>query len=75
MLMMVIVSSCVKDPYDDVVSNERSIEAVSLGDGLIQVGPAIVDRAEGYVSVQVLVDENTDLSRVARRRNLLQVKP
>ena len=63
-MLIVFVSSCVKDPFDDVVSNERSIEAVSLGGGLIQVGPAIVNRAEGHVSVQVLVDENTDLSSV-----------
>jgi hypothetical protein len=59
-----IVSSCVRDPYDDVVSNERSIEAVYLSGGLIQVGPATVDREAGHVSVQVLVDENTDLTKV-----------
>jgi hypothetical protein len=62
--LMIVVSGCVKDPYDDVVSNERSIEAVTLGGGLTQVGPAIVDRAEGKVSVQVLVDESTNLSSV-----------
>lgn len=64
-MLMIVVSSCVKDPYDDVISNERSIEAVSLGGGLVQVGPAIVDRETGHVSVQVLVDENTNLSSVA----------
>lgn len=64
-MLIIIVSSCVKDPYDDVISNERSIEAVSLGGGLVQVGPAIVDRETGHVSVQVLVDENTNLSSVA----------
>ncbi len=64
-MLIITVSSCVKDPYDDVVSNERSIEAVTLSGGLVQVGPAIVDRTEGYVSVQVLVDENTDLTNVA----------
>lgn len=63
-VVLAIVSSCVKDPYEDVVSNERSIEAVTLGGGLIQVGPAVVDREEGHVTVQVLVDENTDLSHV-----------
>ena len=63
-VILIVVVSCVKDPYDDVISNERSIEAVSLGGGLIQVGPAVVDRESGHVSVQVLVDENTDLSSV-----------
>lgn len=62
--MASVVSACVKDPYDDVISNERSIEAVTLGGDLTQVGPAIVDRDAGTVSVQVLVDENTDLSNV-----------
>ncbi len=64
-MLIAILCSCVKDPYEDVISNERSIEAVSLGEGLIQVGPAIVDRETGHVSVQVLVDENTNLSSVA----------
>jgi hypothetical protein len=59
-----VFSACVKDPYEDVISNERSIEAVTLGGGLTQVGPAIVDRQAGKVSVQVLVDDNTDLSSV-----------
>lgn len=63
-VLLIVVSACVKDPYDDVISNERSIETVSLGGGLVQVGPAIVDREAGHVSVQVLVDENTDLSSV-----------
>jgi hypothetical protein len=62
--LLVVVSACVKDPYEDVISNERSIEAVTLGGGLTQVGPAIVDREAGFVSVQVLVDENTNLSSV-----------
>jgi hypothetical protein len=57
--------SCIKDPYDDVISNERSIEAVTLGSGLTQVGPAIVDKANGKVSVQVLIEANTTLDHVA----------
>lgn len=63
-LVMTMVSSCIKDPYDGVVSNERSIEAVSLGGDLIQVGPALVDRETGHVSVQVLIEEGTDFSNV-----------
>jgi hypothetical protein len=60
-----VITSCVRDPYEDVISNERSIEAVYLGEGFIQIGPAIVDREQGYVKVQVLADENTPLSNVA----------
>jgi hypothetical protein len=63
--LLFAVASCVKDPYDDVVTNERSIEAVSLGGDLVQVGPAIVDRESGHVSVQVLMEEGTDLSHVS----------
>lgn len=59
-----MVFSCVKDPYEDVITHERSIEAVSLGEGLVQVGPAVVDRDAGRVSVQVLMEEDTDLSKV-----------
>lgn len=64
LVLVITASACVKDPYEDVISNERSIEAVSLGGGLTQVGPAIVDREAGHVSVQVLVDDDTDLSSV-----------
>lgn len=60
-----IFFGCKKDPYKGVVSNERSIEAVTLGNGLVQVGPAIVDRVSGTVSVKVLMQAGTDLSKVA----------
>ncbi|MBL0744425.1 hypothetical protein [Chryseolinea lacunae] len=62
---LLLCSSCLKDPYNDVVSNERSIEAVTLGGGLTQVGPAIVDREAGKVSVQVLMEANTKLDNVS----------
>jgi hypothetical protein len=48
-----------------VISNEKSIEAVTLGNGLIQVGPAQIDRAAGTVQVKVLMQANTNLSAVA----------
>ena len=60
-----LISSCEKDPYDGVESNERSIEAVSLGNGLVQVGPAVVDRLAGKVSVKVLMQTGTDLTKVS----------
>jgi hypothetical protein len=63
-MLITVVSSCVKDPYDGVVSNERSIEAISLGGGLSQVGPAIVDREAGHVTVSVLSDANSNFSSV-----------
>ncbi|WP_210463355.1 hypothetical protein [Rufibacter roseolus] len=67
-LLLVFVAfctGCVEDPYDGVVSNERSIEAVTLGGDLVQVGPAVVDRTEGKVTVTVLVQPGTDLSKVS----------
>lgn len=64
-VVILIFAGCMKDPYKGVVSNERSIEAVTLGDGLIQVGPATVDRASGLVSVKVLMQTGTDLSHVS----------
>jgi len=61
----IMFSACQKDPYDDVVSNERSIEAVTLGDGLAQIGPAVVDRQAGTVAVKVLIQAGTNLSAVS----------
>ncbi len=62
---VVLFTACKKDPYDGVFSNECSIEAVTLGGGLVQVGPAEVDRTTGTVMVKVLMQGNTDLSNVA----------
>lgn len=64
-LFAALFTGCVKDPYDGVVSHERSIEAVSLGGGLTQVGPAIINQDSSKVYVQVLILPNTDLSKVA----------
>ena len=58
-------TGCVEDPYDGVVSNEKSIEAVTLGGDFAQIGPATIDRAEGKVMVTVLMQPGTDLSRVS----------
>jgi hypothetical protein len=63
--MLFAITSCVKDPYDDVITNERAIEAVALGGDFVQVGPAVVDRVAGHVSVQVLIEDGTDLKKVA----------
>ncbi|PUZ23771.1 hypothetical protein GA0116948_108171 [Chitinophaga costaii] len=59
-----LLAGCAKDPFDGVKSNERAIEAITLGGGLIQVGPATIDRASAKASVKVLVQDNTDLSKV-----------
>lgn len=64
-ISIALFTGCTKDPYDGVVSNERSIEAVTLGDGFVQVGPAEVNRAERTVLVKVLMQNGTDLSKVA----------
>lgn len=60
-----LVTSCTKDPYDDVISNARSIEAVTLGNGLTQVGPAVIVPDSNKVYVQVLMNGSADLSKVA----------
>lgn len=64
-LVVTLFTACTKDPYKDVVSNARSIEAVMLGGGLTQVGPAVVNQDSSKVYVQVLMEPNTDLSKVA----------
>ena len=64
MAVSLLLAACTKDPYDGVESNERSIEAVTLGGGLVQVGPAAVDRMAGKVSVTVLMTGAVDLSSV-----------
>ncbi|RZM12218.1 MAG: hypothetical protein EOO88_45905, partial [Pedobacter sp.] len=50
-IIMAITTGCKKDPYDGVVSNEKSIEAFNLGTGFIQIGPAVVDRSARTVNV------------------------
>ena len=64
-IVMAVTTACKKDPYDGVVSNEKSIEAFTLGTGFIQIGPAVVDRIARTVNVKVLMEQNTDLSKVS----------
>lgn len=67
MAAVLAMTSCERDPFDDVVSHERAIEAVTLEGDLIQVGPAEIDRANSIASVRVLMEEGTDLSQVKLR--------
>lgn len=66
-IVVIALSGCQKDPFEGIVSHERAIEAVTLGGDLIQVGPAQVDRENSKVNVKVLMQDNTDLSKVALR--------
>jgi len=63
--LLLSAASCQKDPYDGVESNEKSIEAFTLGNGLVQIGPAEIDRTAGTVKVKVLMQSGTDLSKVS----------
>ncbi|HEU4551321.1 MAG TPA: hypothetical protein VFS25_00740 [Chitinophaga sp.] len=63
-LLLLLCASCTKDPFDGVTSNERSIEAITLGGDLVQIGPASIDRLEAKATVKVLVQAGTDLSKV-----------
>ncbi len=67
MAAILVMTACERDPFEDVVSNERAIEAVTLEGDLIQVGPAEIDRANSTASVRVLMEEGTDLSQVQLR--------
>lgn len=63
-ITMALLAGCAKDPFKGVQSNERAIEAITLGGDLVQVGPATIDRANAHASVKVLMQANTDLSKV-----------
>ena len=65
LVVFLTISGCKKDPYSGVTSNEKSIEEFTLGNGLVQVGPAVVDRDNAKVQVRVLTQPNTDLSKVS----------
>ncbi|TPE43454.1 DUF5018 domain-containing protein [Pontibacter mangrovi] len=56
-------SGCTEDPFDGIISNERAIMSFSLDQG--QMGPAVIDRELSTVTVNVLVDEGTDLTHLA----------
>ncbi|MGJ1193178.1 hypothetical protein [Sphingobacterium multivorum] len=64
LILVFTIFGCKKDPYKGVESNEKSIENFSMGTGFTQIGAAVVDRAAGTVKVKVLVEDNTDFSKV-----------
>ncbi|RAJ02366.1 hypothetical protein LX64_03378 [Chitinophaga skermanii] len=64
LLAILLLNACAKDPFKGVESNERSIEAITLGGDLVQIGPATIDRTAAKASVKVLVQPNTDFSKV-----------
>lgn len=63
--IVAISTSCTKDPYDGLESNERSIEAFNMGAGFTQIGPATVDMETRTVTVKVLMQQDTDLGAVS----------
>ena len=63
-LMLAMLTACQKDPSAGIKSHERAIETFSLGKGLVQIGPAVVDRDSSKVTVKVLIQDGTDLSKV-----------
>lgn len=60
--MLTFSSGCKKDPYKDVTSNERSIESFSLAEG--QIGPAVIDRTNALVKINVLAQAGDAFSGV-----------
>ena len=64
LLIAVMFTACQKDPSAGIKSHERAIEEFTLGNGLVQIGPAVVDRDSSKVTVKVLVQPNTDLTKV-----------
>ena len=64
LLIAVMFTACQKDPSAGIESHERAIEEFNVGKGLVQIGPAVVDRDSSTVVVKVLVQPNTDLSKV-----------
>jgi hypothetical protein len=63
-ILVLAMSGCKQDPFNDIVSNERAVEAITIGGDFIQVGPAIVDREASKVSVRILVQDGIDFSQV-----------
>jgi len=64
LLIAVMFAACQKDPSAGIKSHERAIEEFNLGNGLVQIGPAVVDRDSSKVTVKVLIQAGTDLSKV-----------
>jgi hypothetical protein len=63
-LLAVFFSSCQKDPTSGIKSHERAIESFSVGAGLVQIGPAVIDRDASTVTVRVLVQATNDFTKV-----------
>jgi hypothetical protein len=63
-IAIILLGACKKDPSEGIQSHERAIEAVTLGGGLVQVGPAVVDRASSKVTVRVLLQAGTTFESV-----------
>ncbi|MBK0378909.1 hypothetical protein [Mucilaginibacter segetis] len=63
-LAVLFFTACKKDPSEGIQSHERAIEAVTLGEGYVQVGPAVVDRPNATVTVRVLVQNGTTFNNV-----------
>ncbi|RYU90896.1 hypothetical protein EWM62_09670 [Mucilaginibacter terrigena] len=63
-IAIILLGACKKDPSEGIQSHERAIEAVTLGEGLVQVGPAVVDRANSKVTVRVLMQNGTTFENV-----------
>jgi hypothetical protein len=59
-----LLPACQKDPGAGIRSHERAIESFALGNGLVQIGPATVNRDSSKVSVKVLMQAGTDLTKV-----------
>jgi len=64
LLAVFFATSCQKDPMDGIKSHERAIESFSVGAGLVQIGPAVIDRDASTVTVRVLVQPSNDFSKV-----------
>jgi hypothetical protein len=58
------LAGCKQDPFDGIISNERAVESINLGDGFVQVGPAIIDRENSKASVRVLVQDGKNFTSV-----------
>jgi hypothetical protein len=63
-LLALFFCSCQKDPASGIKSHERAIESFSAGAGLVQIGPAVINRDSSTVTVRVLVQPANDFSKV-----------
>lgn len=63
-LLAVFFCSCQKDPASGIKSHERTIESFNVGAGLVQIGPAVIDRSASTVTVRVLVQASNDFTKV-----------